>query len=215
MANLQDLKRRPRKKLSGQNLNQAGMNGLIKYRHSTGVICLIVAGLFFVREVSAARAYLRVVGPPPLRFQAMTTNDFVYDPKLFSLEPKLAETVSNAVNQIAATATNADNSVAISPSVTNVNPVAVSPEIAADEGKNSAPHFNFNFATASASDLLTVTPQMITQYLKPEANATNSLDRPGAVVFVPAEMQFSPPTKITAVSRGIEGNESRATYQSQ
>src|SRR5208282_4837919 len=44
----------------------------------------------------------------------------------------------------------------------------------------------FDFPTPTASDLLTVTPQMIVQYLKPNPTGTNVLDRPGAVVFVPA-----------------------------
>jgi hypothetical protein len=62
-----------------------------------------------------------------------------------------------------------------------------------------------NFPSTSASDLLTVTPQMIAQYLKPESNGTNTMDRPGTVVFVPADMPFMPPPVKT-------DTDSRASY---
>jgi hypothetical protein len=195
------------------------MNGLPIYRQLTGVICLMLVEFFCVHALAASRAYLPTVGVPPLHFQVMTTNDFVFDPKLFPPQPKPSETVSNAVNTLAAS-TNSSNSIAVSQpdasSLTNVNPVLAGAETATDERKDAVPRFKFDFSSAAASDLLTVTPQMMMQYLKPDSTETNQLDRPGAVVFVPAEMQFAPPnTKITAESRGIMGNESRATYQTQ
>jgi hypothetical protein len=195
------------------------MSGSPTYRRMTGAFCVVVAFFFLTQKTRAGRAYLQVVGAPGLRFQPAMTNYFVFDPKMFSPVIAPAETVSNAVNELATARVPATNSTAISvpvpEAVTNVNPVATAPEIAAEPKKDYLRPFNFSFSSASASDLLTVTPQMITQYLKPDVNETNQLDHPGAVVFVPAEMQFAPPpTKITAESRGIEGNESRATYQS-
>jgi hypothetical protein len=86
------------------------------------------------------------------------------------------------------------------------------PESGADGKNNAARPFNFSFAQAAASDLLAVTPQMISEYLKPDRNETNQLDAPGVVVFVPAQMQFAPTsTKTTATSHA---GESRATYNS-
>jgi hypothetical protein len=188
------------------------MNGRPQFRLLTGVICIIAAAAFFIRPAQAARAYLPTVGSPPLRFQAVTTNYFVFNPKLFQPATNLVATVSNVVNQATAT-----NDVAVAPPpATNETLTASSQPAAPDYNQNYAPgpfrRFNFNFSTASASDLLTVTPQMITPYLKPDANVTNALDHPGAVVFVPAEMQFMPPP--TTVTTESHPGESRATYRS-
>jgi hypothetical protein len=208
-----------RKKSRYSHLNQAGMNGLPMYRQLTGMICLMLAEFFCVHAQAASRAYLPATGVPPLRFQIVTSNYFVFDPKLFPPQPKPSEIDSNAVNTLAAS-TNPTHSTAISQPVAsspaNAGPLLVGAETSPDERKDAVSHFKFDFSSAAASDLLTVTPQMITQYLKPDSAETNRLDRPGAVVFVPAEMQFTPPnTKITAESCGTMGNESRATYQTQ
>jgi hypothetical protein len=84
----------------------------------------------------------------------------------------------------------------------------VKPETAADAKNNSVPPYNFTNPSSSASDLLTVTPQMITEYLKPVQTETNRTDQPGAVIFVPAEMQFMPPTPSAAT-------ESHAIYKTR
>lgn len=186
------------------------MNGRPQFGLLTGVIGIIAAVAFFIRSAQAARAYLPAVGAPPLRFQAVTTNYFVFDPKLFLPPTNLVATVSNVVNQATTT-----NDVAVTPPpATNETLTASSLPATPDDNQNYIPRpfrrYNFNFSTASASDLLTVTPQMIAPYLKPDPNVTNALDRPGAVVFVPAEMQFTPPP-TSAESRP---GESRATYRS-
>ncbi len=56
--------------------------------------------------------------------------------------------------------------------------------------------------------MLTVTPQMITEYLKPGQNQTQQTNQNGGVLFVPAEMQLAP------ASPGVSGA-SQATYKSQ
>jgi hypothetical protein len=58
----------------------------------------------------------------------------------------------------------------------------------------------------SASDMLSITPQMINEYFKPnrEDNEEAGPLRHGDTIFVPAELGFVPPTP-----------ESRAIYQSK
>lgn len=177
-------------------------------------------------------AYLPEIGSPPLRIQETTTNSFNYlaFSKAFpALEARAAEALSNATSVAAATpaSTNQNanakelsisNAIAAAAALaSNVNKsanvyVASSPANAMDEGtemdKSGRQTPNFAFPGSSASDLLTVTPQMITQYLKPDVNETNQLDRPGVVVFVPADMPFMPPGPKNAP-------ESRAIYQSR
>jgi hypothetical protein len=194
---------------SHSQCEQAGMNGLPKYFNLTGVVCAVVAAFSFAREAPAKFAYLPVVGVPPLRIEVVTTNEFNY----LAFNEAFSATRTNP-----ATAPNTDNSSATSPSIprttANNNPAAAnvlistSPETGDDGEKDGRQPVNFAFPSSTASDLLTVTPQMITQYLKPEANGTNQLDRPGVVVFVPADMPFMPPTQKTVP-------ESRAIYQSR
>ena len=187
------------------------MNGLPKYLNLTGVVCAVVAAFSFAREAPAKFAYLPVVGVPPLRIEVVTTNEFNY--LAFNEAFSAART-----NLATAPAINTDNSSATSPSIpktiANNNPAAAnvlittSSETGDDGEKDGRQPVNFAFPSSTASDLLTVTPQMITQYLKPEGNETNQLDRPGVVVFVPADMPFMPPTQKTVP-------ESRAIYQSR
>jgi len=93
------------------------------------------------------------------------------------------------------------------PKMSSDQPVSpgVSEENVAGGQNESIPRENFNFPPATASDLLTVTPQMIAQYLRPEPNTTNAMDRPGAVVFIPADMPFVPPPPRSSA-------DSRASY---
>jgi len=195
-------------------VNKAGMNGLPKHLNLTGAVCAVVAAFSFACEAAAKSAYLPVVGVPPLRIEVVTTNEFNY--------LAFNEAFSAARTNLATAPTiNTDNSSATSPSIpktiaatANNNPAAANVLITAgsetgDDGeKDGRQPNNFAFPSSTASDLLTVTPQMITQYLKPEANETNQLDRPGVVVFVPADMPFMPPTQKTVP-------ESRAIYQSR
>jgi hypothetical protein len=190
--------------------NEDGMSGIFKSRKFTGVIGAILAGFFAAHEASGERAYLPVVGSPPLRFQAITTNHLVFNLDSFAQPPKKAA-VSNAVTQIIAPVENTTNLVENSspiPVSLETNRVPVKPETLADTRNNSVPPFNFANPSSTASDLLTVTPQMITEYLKPSQTETNRADQPGAVVFVPAELQFTPPAPNASA-------ESRSIYKTQ
>ena len=182
-----------------------------KYFNLTGVVCAVVAAFSFAREAPAKFAYLPVVGVPPLRIEVVTTNEFNY--------LAFNETFS-AARTNPATAPNTDNSSATSPSIPKTiannnpdNPAAANVLISTrsengDDGeKDGRQPVNFAFPSSTASDLLTVTPQMIAQYLKPDPTATNALDRPGAVVFVPADLPFTPPAPKS-------NPESQANYHS-
>jgi hypothetical protein len=186
------------------------MSGIFKSRKFIGVIGAIITGFFTVLEANGERAYLPIVGSPPLRFQAITTNHLVFNLESFAQPQKPAET-SNAVTQIVAPVANATNLVESSSpasALSETNQAAAKPETVADTKNSSVPPFNFASSPSSASDLLTVTPQMITEYLKPAQTETNRADQPGAVVFVPAEMQFTPPAPNASA-------ESRAIYKVQ
>ncbi len=184
------------------------MNGFFKWRRFVGVTGAVAGGLLAIHPARGARAYLPVVGPPSLRLQVITKNHLVFNLESFREPPKAAETntVAHTVAP-AAVATNiiaAPNPIPIVAANTNqANQVPAKPETVADAKNNPVPPFNFPNPSAAASDLLTVTPQMITEYLKP---AQNAADQPGTVVFVPVEMQFTPPTPKTS-------GESQAIYK--
>jgi hypothetical protein len=182
-----------------------------KLREITGVLCALATSIFAFHEARGERAYLPSVGSPPLRFQAFTTNHLVFNLESFVTPVKPAET-SNAVTQIAA---NSTNNVAVSSQIpvalanaNQTNQVPVEPETGAGEKNNSeTPVFSPN-VSSSASDLLTVTPQMITEYLKPAQTQTDQANQTNPVVFVPAELQFAPPAPKAP-------GESEATYKTQ
>jgi hypothetical protein len=190
-------------------LNQNSMNGLSKRGKFVGVIgVIVIGGMFAVLEARDERAYLPVVGLPPLRFQAVTTNNAWL---AFKLSASVAKTTENSSAKTPAgtTSANITNSVVVfhpaSTAPANTNRPSTLPQIPANENNNpDAPVFSPNSSSA-ASDLLTVSPQMITEYLKPVQNQTNQT---GATMFVPAEMQLAPPASKSP-------GESQATYKTQ
>ena len=188
------------------------MSGIFKSRKFVAIAVAIVVGFLAVHEARGERAYLPAVGAPPLRFQAVITNHFAFNLESIAPPPKTtAISNSNAVAQTVAPAANATNLVENSspvPVFSETNQVPARPEIVTDTKNNSVTPFNFANPSSAASDLLTVTPQMITEYLKPAENDTNRAAQPGAVVFVPAELQFNPPAPNGSA-------ESRAIYKVQ
>jgi len=183
------------------------MSGLKKSLKCAGAI---VFGMVAVYESQGARAYLPSVGLPPLRFQAVTTNHLVFDLKSFATAPKPAEITNAPTHQITAAAARAADVVAvsnpISSSLENTNQAPVAPQSGTDAKDNSETPGISPISSSSASDLLTVTPQMITEYLKPVQNQAQPTNQAGTVVFVPTDMQFAPPAPK-------EPGESQATYK--
>jgi hypothetical protein len=165
-------------------------------------MCAAAAALCLTASAKSINAYLPIVGVPPLRFWVVTTNEFNYSrfeaelAKVASKPPLASQTDTKAM--IGAMAgTNDVPLLAQSPAPMMGNQTFSRPgsqQSGSGMEKESGQRESFAFPGTTASDLLTVTPQMIAQYLKPDPNATNSLDRPGAVVFIPADMPFTPPT---------------------
>ena len=176
--------------------------------------CLMIGGELAVQPSLGDSAYLPSVGSPSLRFQVVTTNHWVFTPNLPALKVKPMET-SNVVMQTklpeSSTSTD-DTNVAktinqISMPV-KTNEVVARLETATNENSNIIQSPNFGVSSSTAGDLLTVTPQMIANYLKPAQNEADQGYRQGSVTFVPPEMQFIPPVPKAPA-------ESRATYKTQ
>ena len=177
-----------------------------------GALGALMAVLYPLTETRAVVGYLTKVGPPPLRIWLTSTNVFDYSSFELELAAKAQAKLNadSATNQVAITATEANaepassqNLSTLDKAVTDQNySTGTSPDTGAGQQSGNMPRGNFNFPGTTASDMLTVTPQMIAQYLKPESYGTNTMDRPGAVVFVPADMPFvPPPVKANADSR--------------
>lgn len=191
----------------------------MKKRHGKsqwpGALGALVALLCLLPTARAMVGYLPLLGPPPLRIWLATTNMFDYS----SFEAELAAKALAALakgsgtNPVAVPATNPNlpaagetNELSVKKTATGkTDSTGTTQESVAGGQTESMRGGNFSFPAATASDLLTVTPQMIAQYLRPEPNTTNSMDRPGAVVFIPADLPFVPPPAKA-------GAESRATY---
>jgi hypothetical protein len=161
-------------------------------------IALGVAVVFIAaQEASGAEAYLKSVGPPPLRFEFISTNNALFLSELALPKPKfvtpppmpLAPTNSARSQTYLSTGGGLDM-------LGEGNGGLMSGAAAGNAG--ASPN--------SASDMLSVTPQMINEYFKPnrEDNEEAGPLRHGDTIFVPAELGFVPPTP-----------ESRAIYQSK
>jgi hypothetical protein len=171
------------------------------------------------------QGYLKVVGPPPLRFEPPDTNTLVMLKAVMQM-PKLM--VTEAANLVPTNAeTQATNPVATSvtaeigmPAI-SANPVpeidAVTNQAVTVEAVNTGSADGVNNisgdGSSSARDLLPVAASMITEYLKPtkQNQTTNQADQPGATVFVPLQMGFTPPVMQSSGT----APESRAVYKSQ
>lgn len=184
----------------------------LRWVQRLGALGALIALFYPLAETRAVVGYLTRLGPPPLRIWITSTN--VFDYSRFELE--LA-----AKAQAKPDANSGTNQMAISATDTNTEPMSpedlstpdktptdqnystgTSLDTSTEDQSGRMPRGNFNFSSPTASDLLTVTPQMIAQYLKPEGYGTNTMDRPGAVVFVPADMPFvPPPVKANSDSR--------------
>ena len=186
----------------------------------SAAIFMVAVCAFNALPARGESGYLEVAGPPPLRFAARMTNEFLLATRFPLPQPKPEPVaVSNVVTEIpASTETNAEvvkisvptNAVPlispVPPATNQVSEVSVS--TVSSEGNNSAD------TSAAAGDLLTTTPQMIMQYLKPDADIgnLNQTNRPATAVFMPTWMGFMP----ALLSYPVENKtESRATYISK
>ena len=142
-------------------------------------------------------AYLPATGPAPLRFEVAMVRSFTF-PKL---KPADISTKTNVTEKTQSASASTEKSSAAAPSdpAQEINPLPQTNPI----GESVLPIGQRSSDPSSAAGDTLITPQILTEYLKPNLGATNG---PSASVLVP--FNFTPPT---AKSPG----ESRATYKVQ
>jgi hypothetical protein len=164
------------------------LNALI----GNGIIPAMVMLFLAMQSVSGEEAYLKSVGPPPLRFQYVDNSNSLFLQELALPTPRPVEQPPMPKPQAEAAP---ETHIATSGPVGPLGPFFPGP------GNNALS------PGGSASDMLSITPQMISDYFKPYR--AEGADDPGAnqrgqTLFVPAELGFVPP---------MAG--SRATYNSK
>ena len=150
-----------------------------------------ITGALVARKTESGTAYLQSPGPPPLRFQ-----------KNFPLSPYLKQQLfppkTNGIGNTGAISTDATNQAEI-----GIYPPTNSLPAASTATTTNNPWDPLEGSSGwSASDLLSVNPQILVEYLKPAQDGTNQN------LVVPAEVRFLPPTP------GVPP-ESRAIYKNQ
>jgi hypothetical protein len=187
-----------------------------KKTHRFVITFLVMVSMVSIEETPAAGAYLSSLGPPPLRFQVATTNNALFLSELTLPKPvleKVADTNPPAATQTTNTGESAKVSSPASLTVADTNQIKdkiVAAMAVTNAEKN--PTNNPVVSSAAASDLLTVTPQMINEYLKPPPSEVDTNQsspfQSGMAILVPAELGFTPPMPQAS-------GESRAIYKSQ
>lgn len=142
-----------------------------------------VAGCCAAMPARGIHGYLTQIGPPPLRFSLATARFSFALPPVLVEKPAPTNTAEIAATSTNAVETPAETNVVAQPSTPSLptNTVAVAP--------NPNPEPNL-VGTPSASDMLVVSPQMLTEFFKPGSNETNSAN---TTVVLPAPVGFTPP----------------------
>jgi hypothetical protein len=158
-------------------------------RKLSHIIWGTVLGILAAQMASGNEPYLSSVGPSPLRFEFTGISNPLFLAKL--VLPKLGETNATAI---------------ATPPTAGTNTAPTTGLAGAAPGKNSAGNFLDTAKIAEdaanpASDLLSITPQMINQYFQPNRVEGPGQFQPGDTIMVPAELGFVPP--IPAGSRAI------------
>jgi hypothetical protein len=169
------------------------MNKILNVFNRKGIIPAMAMLFLAIQSVSGEEAYLKTVGPPPLRFQFVDTSNSLFLQELALPKPRPVEQPPMPKPQAEAAP---ETHIATSgPVLGSMGPFSPGP------GNNALS------PGGSASDMLSISPQMISDYFKPyraEGATEPSLDQRGQILFVPAELGFVPP---------MAG--SRATYNSK
>jgi hypothetical protein len=176
------------------------MSKISKLRIFSQIILAAALGLIVIKAHSSQAPYLRLVGPPPLRFEVITPKSPLFIKELALPKPDSENTTDEEMTNKAAADNSATNSAASS---AKGGPGGIFDQLLAGSAKNAANPTN------AASDLLNVTPQMIDEYLKPgrgeSPDAGAGQFQAGQSILVPAELGFVPPMP----------GESRAIYISK
>jgi hypothetical protein len=164
--------------------------GILKIRKLT--VFAVAFVLSAAQSTHGHSAYLQQIGPPPLRF-AIGAAMFSFNLPL-ELRDRVSPTNSTeiAATKPASTATNSLALATASPSPsTNAFTIPPLPE----------PR-DTTLPVPTASDMLVISPQMLTEYFKPGPDGTNSPN----TVIVPVPVGFTPPLATPS---------SKATYKVQ
>jgi hypothetical protein len=154
----------------------------------------LVMAFLALQKVQGGGLYLAIVGSPPVRYESPAMNDPVFIEELSLPKPKDTKTSVT----ILPPDSKANSSVQ---STTNDVVAAASPSGSMSDAAKSAEGL-----AAPASNLLSIMPRMMTEYLKPIQTADDSSPyQAGDTIFVPVELGFVPP---------IPG-QNRAIYQSR
>lgn len=169
----------------------------MRFFFKTAILNAVAIGFLAAFRAAGSDAYLETVGPPPLRFESVSPNNAQIIAELTLPKAKAIE--SPAMPSAPATSS---AGVTLSATGDGIEPIPENHRggIFGRGEKNAGGRFN------SASELLSITPQMIDDYFKPtgtDVGGSTSF-QPGQTIFVPAELGFVPPA-----------SGSRATYTSK
>lgn len=158
------------------------MSKILKFRGSFQRAIGWAAVILAATNALAGEPYLKLVGPPPLRFQVFANNP-VFLAELALPKPIVPKpTEVTILTNTPVTQTNITSSSA-----------AESQTIVAGGTPN-----NSGGMADPASNMLPITPQMINQYFKPDSMGTPSSEsnpfQRGQRIMIPAELGFVPPT---------------------
>jgi hypothetical protein len=149
--------------------------GLLNIRKLTVSAVMLV--LCTAQQMRGNSAYLKQIGPSPLRFSLASASFSFVLPSVLTQPSATTNSTEIANTTPDSTATNI---VALqNPAQSHNFPVPPTP----DSQNNST-------ETPSASDMLVVSPQMLTEYFKPGPDGTNSVN----TVILPVPVGFTPPS---------------------
>jgi hypothetical protein len=190
------------------------MSRFSRARNLSAIIVAMAMGLLAARGASGGKPYLKVTGPPPLRFEFVAANNAPFL-ALLTLPTQKESSITNMPppkpeSARAETYTSGDT---IMPVISNGGfPYGMFPYGASPYG-GMYPYGMSSWgapmavrtgpaavSTNSASNMLSVTPQMINDYFKPNptepAPTAPSQYQPGDAIMVPQELGFVPPPTI-------------------
>jgi len=151
--------------------------GLLKIRKFT--VSAVTLALYAAQQMRGSSPYLKQMGPPPLRF-SLATAAFS-----FALPPILIErhSLTNSTETAAPKSNSAQTNAVAPPVPSSSSPPNGLPVLPSPESRNNSS------GTSSASDMLVVSPQMLTEYFKPGPETTNSAN----TLILSAPIGFTPP----------------------
>jgi len=175
-------------------MNESVINRMdaLKYRKFT--VAAVTLMLLAAQENRGFSAYLKQIGPAPLRFSLATAVPASFTLPTALVEPqKPTNTTEIAVSPAIPAETNAVATVPIAVPATNAPPPILSAETPAKPT-----------STPAASEMLVVSPQMLTEFFKPATEGTNATSNFIVPVTTPVvPVGFTPP---------LVKPSSRATY---